>query len=215
MFTKPFYLGIPLGFIMSIDVKDKFCNVKYYLEGQKREIFGELRDLGAFEGKTDFGYFKLDMGKLRKLTFKDMPSFSKSKKPPSYDTIPVFTNGNRVPVADFRRFNTYCSSEGYVKGCGDRYKYFTDFRFLRGDSLQTVLFERIKTIEFNDSRFAGHLQGNVTVTLKNGKSANGELTYDVHDADVDGYTGIYEKRDFPFFIDPDHVQSIIFDLEQE
>jgi hypothetical protein len=78
-----------------------------------------------------------------------------------------------------------------------------------------VLFERIKTIEFNNFRFAGHLQGNVTVTLKNGKSATGELTYDVHDADVDGYTGIYEKCDFPFFLYPGQVKSIVFGLEQE
>jgi hypothetical protein len=106
LFTKPFYFGISLSAIISIDVKDKICNVKYYLEGQKREISGELRDFGAFEGETDFGDFKLDMGKLKKLTFKDMPSFSKSKKPASYDTILVFTNGNRIPVADFRRFNT-------------------------------------------------------------------------------------------------------------
>jgi len=220
--TKPFYLGIPLTAIISIEIKGKSCSIKYYLEGQDRTIAGNFVNFGEFVGKTDFGDFKLGMDKLKKLTFKDIPSpalsESKSKESLPYDTILMLTNGKRVPVANFQRFNSYCSSAGYVMGCGDRYEYFTDFRFLRGESLQTVLFKEIKTIEFNNFKSSGpgnHLQGNVTVTLKNGKSATGKLTDGVNDADVDGYTGTYEyeKGDFFFYIDAGHVKSIVFGLE--
>lgn len=218
---KPFYLGIPLSSIISIDVKKKTCTVKYSIGDQEREISGEFIGFGAFSGKTDFGDFKLDMNKLKKLTFKEPPSAAKSEteanKLLTYDTTLFLKNGKRLPVGNFERLDYYCSSAGYIMGCGDRYEHLDDFRFMRGESLQTVPFKDIRTIEFSNTEYGGlrgDLAGSVTVTLKNGKSAIGKLT-DEHGAGVDWYTGFYENGDFEFCMSPQHVKTIQFMPDQK
>lgn len=221
MHKKPFYLGIPLSTIISIDVKKKTCTVKYSIGYQEREISGEFIGFGAFSGKTDFGDFKLDMNKLKKLTFNERPSAAKSEteanKSLTYDTTLLLKNGKRLPVANFERLDYYCSSAGYIMGCGDRYEHLDDFRFMRGESLQTVPFKDIRTIEFSNTEYGGlngDLTGSVTVTLKNGKSASGKLTNE-HSAGVDWYTGFYENGDFEFCMSPEHVKTIQFRSEQK
>jgi hypothetical protein len=228
--TKPFFLGIPLDAVISVDAKGQDWIVKCLRDGQERVISGQLVDFGALVGKTDFGAFRMEMAGLRKLSFKERPSGSPiaQKKPLSYSVALLLTNGERFRVvADFRRFSTYCSSAGYLAGCGDHYDQLTDFSFSRGDSVQTVDFNNIKAIEFTDGKHpvpaskklscptgcGGDLQGDVTVTLRNGKSASGKLTRDAtrEGGQVDGYTGTYENGDFPFFLDPAYVRTITFE----
>ncbi len=49
-----------------------------------------------------------------------------------------------------------------------RYLHYTDFCFLRGESLATVSFDKIKRIDFSGEK-------DVAVILKNGKKATGTL----------------------------------------
>jgi len=203
--TKTFEIAIPICNLISVEVKGESAEVRYQWMGYEKTISGELVS-ETFKGKTDFGEFKLNSSKLKRLTFKEGPTVvMKEEKPLAYDATLVLTDGTKIPVANLKRHDSYWSSEGYLIGGRTRYHHYTDFRFLRGESLLTVPFENLKTIEFGP-------EGKVDVMLKNGKSATGKLS-DEDDAGVDGFTGLCDEGEF--FINPDHVKSIEFGATQK
>lgn len=202
--TKMFEIAIPIGNLISVEVKGKSAEVRYQWMGYEKTISGELGS-ETFKGKTDFGEFKLNSGKLKRLTFKEGPTVMKEEKPLTYDATLVLTDGTKIPVANLKRHDSYWSSKGYLIGGRTRYYHYTDFSFLKGESLLTVPFENIKTIEFGPG-------SKVDVTLKNGKSATGKLS-DEDNAGVDGFTGLCDEGEF--FINPEHVKAIEFGAAQK
>lgn len=203
--TKTFEIAIPIGNLISIEVKGESAEVRYQWMGYEKTISGELGS-ATFKGKTDFGEFKLNVSKLKRLTFKEGPTVvMKEEKPLTYDATLVLTDGTKIPVANLKRHDSYWSSKGYLIGGRTRYYHYTDFSFLKGESLLTVPFENIKTIEFGP-------ESKVDVTLKNGKSATGKLS-DEGGAGVDGFTGLCDEGEF--FINPEQVKSIEFGAAQK
>jgi hypothetical protein len=212
--TPPFYIAVLVRSLVSIDVKGKIWNVTYRWDGCDKTISGNFAGGGSFTGKTDFGAFKLDSKNLKQLKFKGPPtSVAKGCRRP-YDATLILRGGAKVPVADLRRFDNYCDSSGYIIGCRHVSRYYADVRFLRGDSVLTVPFDNISTIEFmnipEDSW--NFTEGSVIVTLKNGKKATGKVP-DKNDARIKGFIGMCDRGEF--FIEPYHVQRILFGRQQQ
>lgn len=202
--TPIFDVAILIDSLISIETKEKSVNVRYQWRGQERTITGKPQG-GVFKGKSDFGDIELSINKLRKLTFKEPTVPTTEKEMVSFDATLILTDGTKVPVANLKRYDTYYSSSRFGLGGSTIHAKYSDFRFLRGESLATVAFKEIKNITFQS-------YNNVTVTLKNGKKAMGTLSTEAR-ARVKGFTGIYEKGEF--FISPSHVKAIEFGITQE
>ena len=205
--TKDFEVGISIDDLKSLLVKGDTVEVTYEWLGQEKKLTGRLLS-GQLRGGSDFGEFKIEASKLKKLTFASPPppKSEEAKKKLAESRLRnratlVLSDGTEVPVSDLRRHDRYYSTEGYIIGGSTRYVHYTDFRFKRGESLVTLEFSKLRSIEFGS-------ENGVTVTLGNGKTATGTLPNE-GGAGVDGFTGIYESGEF--FIKPEFVKRILFD----
>jgi hypothetical protein len=176
--------------------------VTYQWRGQQRTISGALD--ANFTGQSDFGSFELSSAKLRQLIFNG-PSAAADLRPPALQgqivtASVVLKNGTTIVMIGLQRHASYYSSEGYIAGGETRYNHYTDFRFLRGESLTTVEFAGIQKLEFSGA-------DTVTVTLKNGHVATGKLS-GKDAARLDGWTG--ETDQGLAFFAPDSVRAVEF-----
>lgn len=199
LYEGPFELAIPLEGLVSIGVTENIHTVNYLFRGKGVMAKGKLFP-GEIKGESDFGEIKLSMAKLKSLVFNGPPkAIQRDFTPHNFGAL-VLSNGARVNMDSLMRHDSYYSSEGYIVGGSTRYVHFRDIRFLRGESLLTVGFEKIKRIEFLN-------ETEVSVTLHNGKKAAGKLS-DKPGAKVVGFTGKSDKG--KFYIEKKHVKSIEF-----
>lgn len=209
--TKGIVIGISLERVISIERKGKTddVTVTYLNNGQKTVISGDVYSVGYYTGKSDFGDFKLWEPDLKRLTIKEDTSVTYDKSPVSYDTTIVFSDGTSLPVANLKRFNYYCSGEGYAIGCASRYFHTADFEFKKGNSVRKLSFTNIKSLEFKNvkkSEESFTIKGAVSITLKDGKSEDGIIA-----DSFQGITGTCDKGEF--FVEPIYIKKIEFNSE--
>lgn len=197
--ADPFDIAIPIDNLISVEARGDSHAVSYLWRGKELNITGKLF-AGEFTGKSNFGDLKLHTSKLLSLKFHQPPKPEEKKAEVSERATLSLEKGTQIAVDTFKRHDSYYSSEGYIMGGSTRYRHYTDFRFLRGESLATIAFSEIKRIEF-----AGEKE--VSVTLKNGKKASGTISTE-KGADIVGFTGVFEKGEF--FVAKKRVKTIDF-----
>jgi hypothetical protein len=199
--TKPFEIGIPVDSIKSIRAKGIGAfEVVYVWMGRDVTMTGPLGN-GEFTGKTDFGAVTIPVNKLKQLLFStaarqlsdDHSKWLNETLNRSKATI-VLLDGVAVPVSGLVRSDSFWS-RGTI-----RYGHYPDFRFKRGETLATVDFSKLKTIEVAGTR--------VTVTLTNGNTATGVISDEAR-AGFDGIAGI--KENGHFFISRNFIKRIVFE----
>jgi hypothetical protein len=131
---------------------------------------GEATVVGGFEeavlaGNSDLGTFGLPLGRLDRLEFtqtgqaaepaKRLTVYDQDGHPRAggFDAVLTLADGTRLEVTQLRRNQVFAQSltdptllpvrPSYAIVCTN----YTDFRLLRGETLQTIPFENIKTAE--------------------------------------------------------------------
>ena len=197
--AKPFDIAVPLDALVSVEARGNGHIVTYLWQGKEVSLTGTLYS-AEFTGKSDFGDIKLGVSKLKSLKFDQAPK-SPTEKPKTINRATLtLEDGTSVRVDDLRRHASYYSSEGYILGGSTRYLHYTDFRFLRGESLATVPFDTIKRIDLLGEK-------EVSVLLKNGNKATGTRSPN-RDASIDGWTAVSATGNI--FLGPGQVKAIEF-----
>lgn len=197
--AEPFDIAVPMDRLVSIEAKGDKQTITYVWRGKEVSLTGSLFS-GEFTGKSDFGDLKLSAGKLKSLKFDRSPKPADKQEKPSGVATLTLADGTTVHVDSLKRHDSYYSSEGYIMGGSTRYRHYTDFKFLRGESLATVSFDKIKRIDFTGDK-------DVTVVLKNGNKASGTLSSE-KGADIVGWTGVSDKGEV--FLSKKQVKAIDF-----
>ena len=202
-------VAIDVADIRSIKGNGKKLEIVLLRLGREATIVGELVQ-GNFTGKSDFGDVEIPISKVKELTYQIPPSeksadekkqlaerLSRSK------AVLTLADETELSVSDLHRHDSYTvRSEGGIIfiGGSTRYKYYTDVRFKRGETLSTLEFSKLKSIEFKADQ-------SLVVTVPSGATAN--VTRSNEDgAGFEGYSGICESG--PFFIVPERVKRIVF-----
>ena len=207
-------LADPLRFLIDVDEvksivkiagKDSWEIIYVWLD-QERKIAGTLA-AGEFVGDSDFGQVKIQAAKLRSLIFahppaalSDQTKASIAKELNKNRAKIVLANGTELVAGSVKRHFSYYSTEGYIIGGETRYSESSDFSFKRGESLITIEFGKLKSVEFgaNDS---------VTVTLPNGSSASGTVG-----TGRNGFSGLSAVSDRGrFYVETRFVKRIDFE----
>jgi len=196
-------IAIPISHLISITSVGGKAAVTYLWRGQQRTISGQL-DTECI-GKSDFGDFKLNLSKLRKLSFSEAPSNEENVE--SRFLFPaslVLKSGGAIALSNVCRRAVYFSSEGYFVGGSDRYVGFNSFSFMRGESLATLEFYAIRKLEFSG---ANAFTVTVIVTLKSGATTTGTLPQSGKER-VNGWWGLTDKG--YTYVDQALVRSVEF-----
>lgn len=193
--AEPFDIAVPMDRLVSIEAEGDKHTITYVWRGKEVSLTGSLFS-GEFTGKSDFGDLKLSAGKLKSLKFDIAPKPADKPEKPSGVATLTLADGTTVHVDSLKRRDSYYS----IMGRCTHYRRYTDFRFLRGDSLATVSFDKIKQIDLTGEK-------GVTVVLKNGKKASGTLSSE-KGADIDGWTAVSEKGEL--FLSKKQVKAIDF-----
>jgi hypothetical protein len=215
--TRNLELAIPLPAISSI-TRAGGTNwvVKYQTkDGEATAAGGLVRAVLA--GNSEFGSFSLPLARLNRLEYAQPGSaaaparrvgvFDQDGHPRagSFDAVLTLTDGTRLPAAQLRRNEVYAQSvtdpmvvpvrPSYAIVCTN----FTDFRLLRGETLQTIPFENARTVEF--------LNENVLVRAVSGAEATMTVPRRA-DEMLEGFNGASSKGDF--YVPLKFVRSIAF-----
>ena len=195
--TSGLEVAVRIESVTSIVMQGKNHKVRYLWRGLENELLGTAKG-ARLEGKSGFGDLTLSLEKLKQITFNEPATNAPTVENPLEGSL-TLSDGRVVPVKDPKRYASYYSTAGYLIGGRTRHVRLNDFRFLRGESLVQLSFDKIDTIEF--------VAGSVTVRLKNGNTATGKLSEEELER-VDGFTWIGD--DGYYFADAKHVKSIQF-----
>lgn len=207
--TNNFAVAIPIVSIISIETKGGNFEVAYLWKGKELKLLGKL-DLSDIRGTSDFGDFKLELKKLKKLRFKDKPRDIKLKKDITMNqAILILVKGDRVPVTCLKQYRSLYhpkvssrsgSFETVFSWARTSHHHETKLKFHRGESLVTVEYSSLKSMQFGP-------ENSISITMQNGKTTTGKITNE--DATkIEGFTGIYDKGEF--YIDRKHLKTIEF-----
>jgi hypothetical protein len=221
--TKTIEFAIPVAAIsvMELEGSNKWT-VKYQTRDGEVSVLGRLPEGATLSGESDFGAFTLPLGKLKRLEFQQAASPLKpAKKNPVYgpgaeETRPLaadltLTDGTSLHVSDVRRHASYGTSSTDPSWIPPRTSFyqanahFKDFRFIRGESSQTIPFEKIKTAAF----LPGEL---VAITTKSGAKADMKLSQDRDDT-LTGLTGASSQGDA--YVPLKFVKSVTFESTEK
>jgi hypothetical protein len=214
--------AIPLRSVSTISLSgDEAWTVKFQTKDGEATVSGALETAAILGGSSGFGSFSLPLARLKRLEF-DQPgkAASPAKRPNIFDqdahlrpanfgAILTLTDGSHLPAAQFRRNQISAESisdpaligrPSYAVVCTN----YTDFRLVRGETLQTIPFENLKTAEFLPDDV-------VVVTIKGGTEAKMQLPHR-SDELLEGFTGTSTKGDF--YVPLKFVRSITFVEEQ-
>jgi hypothetical protein len=205
--TNPLQFLIKLDDVKSIVKKaTDSWEVTYLWQNQERKISGKLA-AGEFTGESDFGQVKISAAKLRSLIFTEppIPLSEPDKTSLAKDLLRnrariILANGTEIISGSLKRHFSYYSTAGYIIGGEMVHSESSDFSFNRGESLLTLDFGKLKSLEFGPDN-------TVTVALGNGNSANGTLA-----GGRNGMTGLSGMSDKGwFFVEIGFVRRIIFE----
>lgn len=216
--TKDIEFAIPLRAISLIDsAGSKTWTVKYQTKDGEVSVSGGLPEAATLSGDSDFGAFSLLVGKLKRLEFSQPGVAAKpakitttyrpdGKTASGFDAVLTLTDGTSIQASDLRRHASYGSSSVDTMWIPPKYNYyqanehFTDFRFIRGETSQTIPFEKIKMVDFASGE-------SVIVTTKTDAKAEMKLSQK-NEETLTGFTGTSSKGDF--YVPAKFVKSIAF-----
>jgi hypothetical protein len=217
--TKDIVFAISLRAVSVIDFAgSNIWTVKYETKDGEASVSGELPERVKLVGDSDFGEFSLLLGKLKRLEFSQKgvaqtepakrtePIFASHGPAKRFVAILTLNDGTSIQASDLRRHAGYenISENNYwIPSRHELYEaneYFTDFRFIRGETSQTIPFDKIKTVDFA-------LGESVTVTTKTDAKAEMKLSHD-KEGTITGLTGTCIKGEF--YVPATLVRSITF-----
>jgi hypothetical protein len=217
--TKDIEFAIPLRAVSLIDsAGSKTWTVKYQTKDGEASVSGGLPEAATLSGDSDFGAFSLSVGKLKRLEFSQTGIAAKpAKRQPalgadgklndrSFIAVLTLTDGTSIQVSDFRRHANYVTGGMDNNWMPPKYysnvinQHFTDFRFIRGETSQTIPFDKIKAVDFTSGE-------SVTVTTKSDAKAEMKLSQK-NEETLSGFTGTSSKGDF--YVPAKFVKSIAF-----
>jgi hypothetical protein len=179
--------------------------VNYQAKDGEATVVGGLEQ-AVLAGNSDLGTFALPLGRLDRLEFpqagqptepvKRLMVYDQDGHPRAgnFDAVLTLTDGTRLQVTQLRRNQVFAQSltdptvlpvrPAYAIVCTN----YTDFRLLRGETLQTIPFENIKTAEV--------LSGEeVTVRTRSGTETTMKIPR--HELEtIEGLNGSSGKGDF-------------------
>jgi hypothetical protein len=199
--------AIPLRAISSIrQLGGTTWTVTYLTKDGETMVSGALPRDAELDGNSDFGTFTLSLARLNRLEFQQPAApAAPAKRPNIYDkdghlrgasfaATLTLTDGTQLAVTQLRRNDIYAQDVTDTTVLVDRPTYaivagtYTDFRLLRGETLQTVPFENVKSAEF--------MPGD-TVLVKTKGGAEAEMKIPRRDErSVEGFAGFSSKGDF-------------------
>ena len=204
--AEPIEVAIDLADIRSIKGNEKKSEIVYVRLGKEATIVGTLAQ-GNFTGKSDFGDVNIPISKLKGLTFPTLPGEKSAdekkrlaERLSQNKAVLTLADGTELSVSDLHRHDSYYSTEGYLIGGATRYNHYTDIRFKRGETLATLEFSKLKSVDFKADK-------SLVVTLASGATANGTPSNEAG-AEFEGYSGTCESG--TFFVAPERVKRIVF-----
>lgn len=181
--------------------ENPFMRVEYLWNGKRTTIEGPL-SLGWLRGKSDFGQFELLTTAVRRLTMSEPPSppVGEEDENPEHRirSVIALADGSEISASRVMAYDTRRAT-GYIGPAPRVGTNFDKIGFQRGDATISVGFSDIARVEFGEGEA-------VTITLKNGKTATGELS-SVQDY-VKGFCGVCEYGHF--YVAREHVKTIDF-----
>jgi hypothetical protein len=179
--------------------------VNYQAKDGEATVVGGLEE-AALAGNSDLGTFALPLARLDRLEFtetgqatepaKRLTVYDQDGRPRtgSFDAVLTLMDGTRFQVTQLRRNQVFAQSltdptllpvrPSYAIVCTN----YTDFRLLRGETLQTIPFENVKTAEV--------LSGEeVIVRARSGAAATMKIPRREQEA-VEGLNGSCGQGDF-------------------
>ena len=197
--------------------------VKYQTKDGEISVQGDFSDQAELVGNSDFGSFSLPLRRLRQLEFTQPGVEPKPAKRPvvvgrdgkvraaNFDAVITLTDGKQMTATILRRsqVTTEDTSDPMTLNATPVYTVivtnFTDLRLNRGETLQIIPFENIKTAEF--------LPGEA-VLVKTKSGAEAEMRIPRRDErSLEGFTGFNAKGDF--YVPINAIKSIAFAGEAE
>ena len=199
--------SIPLAAISHI-VRDgnSTWEVTYQTAAGEATVKGALTPEAVLTGNSDFGTFSLPLARLNRLDFQQRGAPGKPAgrvgvtgpdgrpRPESFSAALMLTDGTRIEATQLRRNQVSAQSvtdpallnvaPSYALVCN----HYTDFRLLRGETLQTIPFENVKSAEFLPG-------GDVNVRAVSGLEASMKIPHEVQET-LDGFSGSSVKGDF-------------------
>ena len=198
--------AIPLQAISKITRSGNAAwTVSYQAKDGDATVVGGLEQ-AVLAGNSDLGTFALPLSRLDRLEFsqagqptepaKRLAVYDQDGHPRTgtFGAVVTLTDGTRLQVAQLRRNQVFAQSltdptllpvrPSYAIVCTN----YTDFRLLRGETLQTIPFENIKTAEV--------LSGDeVTVRTRSGTQATMKIPRREQET-IEGLNGSCGKGDF-------------------
>lgn len=217
--TKNIEFAIPLRSVSVIDsAGSNTWIVKYQTKEGEASVSGDLPGPAHIKGDSDFGTFSLFVGNLKRLEFSQAGVAAKPAKratiyaaggkanDASFTAVLTLTDGTTLQAADLRRhaaFEIHGMDTAWIPAkpyTSAENRHFTDFVFHRGETIQNIPFEKIKTVDFTSGE-------SVTVTTKTDAKAEMKLSQDSI-SKITGFTGTSSKGDF--YVPAKFVKSIAF-----
>jgi hypothetical protein len=207
----PIITTIPVASLISISRKGEYDFVFVYLQNGKQVTKqAGLYSGGTWEGKIEIGDYSINPYDIIKITFIDSAVNSNTSQIGTQYTSLVLSNGQIVHCMAFKRLMHYCSSQGYVIGCGEVYEFTSDIFIMNGDASVKVDFNKLSSIVFKDIRLNSDstsiTSGNIQLTAKSGIVYNSTVL--ISGIPIDGFTGVSQEG--PFFVPTQSIKSIDF-----
>ncbi len=196
---EPFQIAVPFKCLISIEAKGDTHTITYLWREKEVSLTGTLFS-GTFTGSSVFGDIELDSEKVKSLEFDRAPKPTDEQVTPSGQATLTLADGTQVNVDTLKRHDSFYSTEGYLIGGRRRYRHYTDFRFLRGEMLVNVSFDKVKRIDFTGEK-------DVAVLLTSGEKATGTLSSE-DQAGIVGWTAVFDKGEL--FLPKEQVKIIEF-----
>ncbi len=217
--TANIEVAIPLRAVTSItQLGGTTWTVKYQAKGGEATISGSLPPATALAGDSDFGSFVVPLGRLKRLEF--LQAGTAAQKPArrvsvydqngsprsgSFNAVLNFTDGTQLQAGQLRRNQVSAqvvsdplvlARPSYALLCTN----YTDFRLLRGATLQTIPFEKVNAAEFLPGEQVG-------VRVKSGAEATMQVPQRADEV-LEGFNGTSSKGDF--YVPLKFVRSVTF-----
>ena len=164
--TETYQLAIPLVAISNIVRSGNAAwTIQYQTRNSEARVEGGLLQ-GKLAGNSDLGQFGLPLNRLDRLDyFQPAQPTDPAKRPVVYgedgrprpanfDAVLTLTDGTHLHASQLRRNQVFALSVSDPTLLNVRPTYalvctnFTDFRLLRGETLQTIPFENVQSAQF-------------------------------------------------------------------
>lgn len=197
-------LSIPINLLLSLKFNGSKCEVKYIFMDETKTVSGKYLQ-GDFEGDGDFGAMNIKPGQVQEIVFGEPAPIIKA---PVLDSKLILKNGTVIPVREADMVTIDLFSDKYESSMFKNEYHMDTFlnndseiTFLKGVSTVSVPFKNISKLELFPEK------GELSITLKNGKTADGKFTPNDEKAKgtIEGFAGICNEAGF--FVPIEHIKE--------